>query len=170
MFINGAILTFQLYINMTVLKISNNFQRIYLVERGQSVLIYVYEWKHIFSLCSRTAWWMWWNLIGMTVKLVFVVVLRIYVTLLIFQPYRDLEAGDTVTNLWNLSGEAGSQTHRLLAPQAKSLTTRPPLLPKVGFQIFKNIRYCSCSLTSVVFLVRICQEVDLGQAILLTEM
>ena len=42
------------------------------------------------------------------------VLLRIYVALAIFQPYRDLEAGDNLTYLWNSSGETGNRTPNLL--------------------------------------------------------
>ena len=43
--------------------------------------------------------------------LTLLVVLRIYVALMIFQPYHDLEAGD---NLWNPSDETGNRTPDLL--------------------------------------------------------
>ena len=54
------------------------------------------------------------------------VVLRIYVTLAVFQPYRDLEAGDNQSLKFKWRG--GESNPAPLAPQAKSLTTRPPPL------------------------------------------
>ena len=61
------------------------------------------------------------NLVGWVL-----VVFRIYVALAVFQPYRDLEAGD------NQSLKFKWRDRELnpgpLAPQAKSLTTRPPPL------------------------------------------
>ena len=48
---------------------------------------------------------------------------------MVFQPYRDLEAGDKVPFSENSSGEAGNRNPGPLAPQAESLTTRTPLLP-----------------------------------------
>ena len=55
------------------------------------------------------------------------VVLRIYVALAVFQPYRDLKAGDnqSLKSKWR-GRELNSGP---LAPQAKSLTTRPLPLP-----------------------------------------
>ena len=55
------------------------------------------------------------------------VVLRIYVALAVFQSYRDLEAGDNQTLKFKWRG--GESNPGPLAPQAKSLTTRPPPLP-----------------------------------------
>ena len=52
------------------------------------------------------------------------VVLRIYVALAVFQPYRDLEAGDNQYLKFKWRG--GESNPGPLAPQAKSLTTRPP--------------------------------------------
>ena len=55
-------------------------------------------------------------------------VLRIYVALAIFQPYCDLEAGDNQSLEIRVARpgiEPGPPT-----PQAKSLTTLPPLLPR----------------------------------------
>ena len=54
------------------------------------------------------------------------VLLRINVALAIFQPYRDLEAGDNQSLKFKWRG--GESNPGPLAPQAKSLTTRPPLL------------------------------------------
>ena len=55
------------------------------------------------------------------------VVLRIYVALAVFQPYRDLEAGDNQSLKFKCRG--GESNPGPLAPKAKSLTTRPlPLL------------------------------------------
>ena len=55
------------------------------------------------------------------------VVLRIYVTLAIFQPYRHLKAGDNQSLKFKWRG--GESNPGPLAPQAKSLTTRSPPLP-----------------------------------------
>ena len=55
------------------------------------------------------------------------VVLRIYVALAVFQPYRDLEAG--VNQSLKFKWRGGESNSGPLAPQAKSLTTRPLLLP-----------------------------------------
>ena len=54
------------------------------------------------------------------------VLLRIYVALAVFQPYRDLEAGDNQSLKFKWRG--GESNPGPLAPQAKSLTTRPPPL------------------------------------------
>ena len=54
------------------------------------------------------------------------VVLRINVDLAIFQPYLDLEAGDNQS--LKIQGASRESNPGPLAPQAKSLTTRPPLL------------------------------------------
>ena len=54
------------------------------------------------------------------------VVLRIYVALAVFQPYRDLEAGDNQS--LKFKWRCGESNPGPLAPQAKSLTTRPPPL------------------------------------------
>ena len=54
------------------------------------------------------------------------VVLRIYVALAVFQPYRDLEAGDNQSLKFKWRG--GESNHGPFASQAKSLTTRPPPL------------------------------------------
>ena len=54
------------------------------------------------------------------------VLLRINVALAIFQPYRDLEAGDNQSLKFKWRG--GESNPGPLAPQVKSLTTRPPLL------------------------------------------
>ena len=53
------------------------------------------------------------------------VVLRIYAALVIFHPYRDLEAGDNHSGI--VAARPGIEP-RPLAPQAKSLNTTPPLL------------------------------------------
>ena len=58
--------------------------------------------------------------------LIWLVVLRIYVALAVFQPYRDLEAGDNQSLKFKWQG--GESNPGPLAPQAKSLTTRPPPL------------------------------------------
>ena len=51
------------------------------------------------------------------------VVLRIYVALAVFQPYRDLEAGNNQSLKFKLQG--GESNPGPLAPQAKSLTAAP---------------------------------------------
>ena len=51
------------------------------------------------------------------------VVSRIYVDLAVFQPYLDLEAGDNQS--LKLKWQGGESNPGPLAPQAKSLTTRP---------------------------------------------
>ena len=61
------------------------------------------------------------------------VVLRINVALAVFQPYRDLEAGDNQSLKFKWRG--GESNPGPLAPQPKRLTTRPPLLQ---FGIQKN--------------------------------
>ena len=58
------------------------------------------------------------------------VVLRIYVALAVFQPYRDLEAGDNQSLKFKWRGEESNPGP--LAPQAKSLTTRQPPLPTLS--------------------------------------
>ena len=55
------------------------------------------------------------------------VVLRIYVASAVFQPYLDLETGDNQSLKFKWRGRESNPG--TLAPQAKSLTTRPPLLP-----------------------------------------
>ena len=55
------------------------------------------------------------------------VVLRNYAALAVFQPYLDLEAGDNQSLKFKWRG--GELNPGPLAPQAKSLTTTPPLLP-----------------------------------------
>ena len=67
------------------------------------------------------------SIIGYTFRLDFgLVLLRIYVALAVFQPYRDLEAGDNQSLKFKWRG--GELNPGPLAPQAKSLTTRPPPL------------------------------------------
>ena len=55
------------------------------------------------------------------------VVLRIYVASAVFQPYRDLEAGDNQSLKFKWRDQESNPGP--LAPKAKSLTTRPPPLP-----------------------------------------
>ena len=55
------------------------------------------------------------------------VVLRIYVASAVFQPYRDLEAGDNQS--LKIEWRCRESNPGPLAPQAKRLTTRPPPLP-----------------------------------------
>ena len=64
------------------------------------------------------------------------VALRIYVALAVFQPYRDLEAGDNQSlkfKWWDRESNPGP-----LATQAKCLTTRPPPLPKPLAKTYKS--------------------------------
>ena len=56
------------------------------------------------------------------------VVLRINVDLAIFRPYLDLEAGDN--QFWKFKWRGRESNPSPLAPQVKSLTSWPPLLPK----------------------------------------
>ena len=65
------------------------------------------------------------------------VVLRIYVALAIFQPHRDLEAGDN-QSLKSYMRDRESNPGPL-APQTKSLTTTQPLLPLTNVDV---IYYC----------------------------
>ena len=68
----------------------------------------------------------WIYLVGWLVEL------RMYVALAVFQPYHDLKAGDNQSLNFKLRG--GESNPRLLAPQAKSLTNRPPPLPWIYFE------------------------------------
>ena len=61
-------------------------------------------------------------------RLVVLVVLRIYVALAVFHPYRDLEAGDNQSLKFKWRG--GESNPGPLAPQTKSLTNRQPPLQK----------------------------------------
>ena len=54
------------------------------------------------------------------------VVLRIYVASAVFQPYRDLEAGDNQSLKIQVARRESKPSP--LAPQAKSLTTQPQML------------------------------------------
>ena len=63
-----------------------------------------------------------------TSDIVWLVVLRIYVTLALFQPYCDLEAGDNQSLKFKWRGRESNPGP--LAPQVKSLTTRPPPLQR----------------------------------------
>ena len=65
-----------------------------------------------------------WNI---STRVGWLVVLRIYVALAVFQPYLDLEARDNQSLKFKWRG--GESNPGPLAPQAKSLTTRPPPLP-----------------------------------------
>ena len=66
------------------------------------------------------------------------VVLRINVDLAIFQPYLDLAARDNQSLKFNWPGRESNPGP--LAPQAKSITTRLPLLPydAVEKHVLKN--------------------------------
>ena len=59
--------------------------------------------------------------------LYWLVVLEIYVALVVFQPYHNLEAGDNLSLKFKWRGRESNPGP--LAPQAKSLTTRSPPLP-----------------------------------------
>ena len=72
--------------------------------------------KAISALWSWSRSWSW------------LVILRIYVASTAFQPYRDLTAGDNQSLKFKWRG--GELNTGPLAPQAKSLTTRPPSLPR----------------------------------------
>ena len=61
------------------------------------------------------------------------VVLRIYVALAVFQPYRDLETGDNQSLIFKWRDRESNPGS--LAPQAKSLTTRQPPLPVNKIQL-----------------------------------
>ena len=68
----------------------------------------------------------------------------------LIQPYRDLEAGDYQTLKFKWRG--GESNPGPLAPQAKSLTTRPPPLPwmvGIRYHININVTYVTCSVCSV---------------------
>ena len=68
---------------------------------------------------------------GWTLDVVgWLVVLRIYVALAVFQIYRNLEAGDNKSLKFKWRGGESNPGH--LASQAKSITTRPQLLPDTG--------------------------------------
>ena len=67
------------------------------------------------------------------------VVLRIYVALAVFQPYRDLEAGDNQSLKFKWRG--GESNPGPLALQAKSLTTWPPLPPTYVSENSLNLLY-----------------------------
>ena len=56
-----------------------------------------------------------------------------YVALAVFQPYRQLEAGDNQS--LNFKWRGGESDPGSLAPQAKSLTTRPPPLPILNSEV-----------------------------------
>ena len=74
---------------------------------------------------------LWYVLKGMKTLLrlvVWLVVLRIYVASAVFKPYRDLEAGDNQSLKVQVARPRTNPSP--LAPQAKSLTTRPTLLPR----------------------------------------
>ena len=77
-----------------------------------------YNWESFWMLDDPVAWIIWRN--G------WLVVLKIYVALAVFQPYHDLEAGDNQSLKFKWRG--GESNSGPLAPQAKSLTTRPPPL------------------------------------------
>ena len=67
---------------------------------------------------------------SLEVKLGWLVVLTINVDLAIFQPYISTLKQE-ITNLWKIKWRGRESNPGPLAPQAKSLTTRPPPLPEV---------------------------------------
>ena len=71
------------------------------------------------------------------------VVLSINVHLAIFQSYLDLEgmSKQEITNLWKFNMRGRESNLSPLAPQAKSLTTRPPLLPQSPFRSFYEVEW-----------------------------
>ena len=76
------------------------------------------------------------------------VVLRIYVALAVFQPYHDLEAGENQSLKFKWRGRESNPGP--LAPQAKSLTTRPPLLPVLmegfGLILYEMLLWNCCTM------------------------
>ena len=52
--------------------------------------------------------------------------IKVYIALAVFQPYRDLEAGDNQSLKFKWRG--GESNPGPVAPQTKSLTTQPPPL------------------------------------------
>ena len=77
------------------------------------------------------------------------VVFGIYVALAVFQPYRDLEAGDNQSLKFKWRG--GESNPGPLAPQAKSLTTRPPPLPQRNDK--NKYYFCNFRKKMLVFIV-----------------
>ena len=71
--------------------------------------------------------------------LIWLFVLRIYVTLAVFQPYRYLEAGDSQSLKFKRRG--GESNPGPLTPQAKSLTTLPPPLPRYHLKTIRVLCY-----------------------------
>ena len=73
-------------------------------------------------------------------KVGLLVVLRIYVALAVLQPYQDLEAGDNQSLKFKWRGrELNPGT---FATQTKSLTTRPPPLPKGNMELTSLYNFC----------------------------
>ena len=74
----------------------------------------------------------------------------INVDLAIYQPYLDFEAGD---NLWKFKWRGWESNPGPLASRAKSLTTRPPLLPGSMFaelSLLSNLSWFSAFVTSEI--------------------
>ena len=92
------------------------------------------------------------------------VVLRIYVALAVFQPYRDLESGENQT--LKFKGRDRESNPGPLAPQAKSLTTRPVPLPMLHVarglvrhdfvKYFNDFFFQSADEWQVVFIIASC--------------
>ena len=100
---------------------------------SKDVLVVEEGWKYTFCLhwgnertrvtcksCEELFAWMLVN---------WLVVLRIYVALAVFHQYHDLEAGDNQSLKFKWRDRESNPGP--LAPQAKSLTTRPPPLPRM---------------------------------------
>ena len=90
--------------------------------------------------------------------LIRLVVLRINVDLAIFQPYLDLEAGDNQS--LKLKWQGRESNPGPLAPQAKSLTTQPPLLPfmavewewSIKCEYYKLVKV-TCHIVSIGYMI-----------------
>ena len=76
------------------------------------------------------------------------VVLRIYVALAVFQPYREWEAGDNQSLKFKWRDLESNPEP--LAPQAKSLTTTPPPLPPTLGQLHHTNRTYICTYRVIV--------------------
>ena len=94
--------------------------------------VYPIQWVRIVSLFSSTSFCIHTKRISYSLCS-WLVVSRIYVALAVFQPYRDLEAGDNQSLKFKWRG--GGSNPKPLAPQAKSLTTRPPPLLASRFNL-----------------------------------
>ena len=78
------------------------------------------------------------------------VVLRIYVALAVFRPYRDFDAGDNQSLKFKLRDrESNPGPH---APQAKRSTTRPP----PHFFVYSRVTYHEYITKKIPFLYKYC--------------